>query len=118
MLPANNRLSSGSEIKRLVKSGHSLRGAHLTVYYQASGKPTSRIAFIVSKTVHRSAVVRNRLRRWLSAIGQESLGILVDSGSYDMVWIAHPSITKIASQREFRDALLPRIKKLAKNKTP
>ncbi len=63
MLAQTHRFHGLSALRPLYKSGSVIRGKSLAVRYQARKDETYRAAVVVSKKVHKSAVVRNRIRR-------------------------------------------------------
>lgn len=76
MLPKKYRLSLRTEFKQIKKEGKLIQGRlfGLLVASQPFSETktdisqTSKFAFIVSNKVSKKAVVRNRLRRWLSEV--------------------------------------------------
>lgn len=62
MLPRTKRIST-ELFKASGGKGRSLQGAFLSLRYTPSSD-TSRYAFVVSKQVGKTAVLRNKLRRW------------------------------------------------------
>lgn len=72
MLARTYRLRKNSDFQRLYKSGKRFATANLAFYYLPSNMEYSQIGFVVSKKVAKSAVVRNTLRRRISAIVEEN----------------------------------------------
>lgn len=68
MFGRNNRFHGQAGINKVYSSGKTVRGASLTLKYihKQSDKPF-RVAVVVSKKVHKSAVTRNRIRRRIFA---------------------------------------------------
>lgn len=65
MLAQQNRFHGSRAVRRLYKDGKTARTRLLSLKYKtASGQPL-RLAIVVSRKVHKSAVVRNRIRRRL-----------------------------------------------------
>lgn len=74
MLARPNRLTRGSDYKRVVRRGDRCAGAHTVTYVTRSANPDdARFGFIVSKQVG-SAVARNTVRRRLKAVCRGELG--------------------------------------------
>jgi ribonuclease P protein component len=71
----------------------------------------TRVATIVAKKVHSSAVKRHQYQRWLRAVAIELLPSLKQP--YDMVWVAKPKITELASAREVAQKVRPLFDKLS-----
>ena len=71
MLAKANRVTSAAEYKRIVRTGRRRRGA-LTLAYGRRDDPSAplRMGVIVARNVG-GAVVRNRVRRRIKAIGWE-----------------------------------------------
>jgi ribonuclease P protein component len=68
MFGRNNRFHGQTGISKVYSSGKAVRGANITLKYthSSSNKPF-RVAVVVSKKVHKSAVTRNRIRRRIYA---------------------------------------------------
>ncbi len=69
MLARANRITSAADYKRITRTGRRRRGA-LTLTYGRAGEPAQpfRMGVIVARNVGK-AVVRNRVRRRIKAIG-------------------------------------------------
>lgn len=64
MISAQNRFYGHGSIRAVYRSGQSVRGQNLSLKYLANPRrKTYRLAVVVSKKVHKSAVMRNRIRR-------------------------------------------------------
>jgi ribonuclease P protein component len=83
---------SGFEIKSIFSRGERQNTPFLSVYWRKTGQKSARVAYIVSKTVDKSAVSRNRLRRiireFLRNKHQELSG-------FDVVFILKPAAAKL-----------------------
>lgn len=68
MFGRNNRFHGQAGINKVYSSGKTVRGPNITLKYthNQSDKPF-RVAVVVSKKVHKSAVTRNRIRRRIYA---------------------------------------------------
>ncbi len=62
MLPSSRRLRA-SEVRVIIATGRSIRGEYLSAKYRLASGPF-RSAIVVSKKLAKTAVMRNRLRRW------------------------------------------------------
>jgi ribonuclease P protein component len=94
MLPAHHRLRRQADIARVFKAGKKLRSPHTVIYYLARpASPYSRAACIVSRKVHRSAVMRHRYQRWLRHTAKN----LIKNSPLimDIIIIALPSLARI-----------------------
>jgi ribonuclease P protein component len=69
MLPRENRLTSGDEIREVVKRGKRISTQDLTLHLIQTEGP-SKFAFVVGKTTG-NAVIRNLVKRRLREISRE-----------------------------------------------
>jgi len=79
-----NRFHGGREIRNIFRQGRIFRSDNFDVRLVESGK--SRLAVVVSKKIHKHAVVRNRIRRRVSEIIRELRSQY--SMTQDMVFVA------------------------------
>lgn len=64
MLSARYRFHGHGSLRYLFKNGQAIRSRHMTVkYIRNPRRNRCRVAVIISKKVHKSAVGRNRMRR-------------------------------------------------------
>jgi ribonuclease P protein component len=64
MINARHRFHGYGSLKAVYDRGQTVRSPHISLKYaERSGRKTYRVAVVVSRKVHRSAVVRNRIRR-------------------------------------------------------
>lgn len=64
MLTRKNRFNKSYQVRYVLKNGHSHKEGPLLFKYVAQNDThNAKIAVVVSKKVHKSAVVRNRIRR-------------------------------------------------------
>lgn len=63
MLAIAYRFHGHNSLRPVYQKGKALRSAHIKLLWQQSGRTAPRVAVVVSKKVHKSAVVRNRIRR-------------------------------------------------------
>lgn len=63
MLAKEFRFHRQNDVKRVYRNGSSVRSKPMNLKYLENKKKTNRVAVVVSKKVHKSAVVRNRIRR-------------------------------------------------------
>lgn len=90
MLAKANRIVRADDFRRIVRSGRRAGCQFAVVHSAPSAVAVSRFGFIVSKQVG-NAVVRNRVRRRLSAIVREELPSLETA---DIVIRALPAAAK------------------------
>lgn len=63
MLAKEFRFHRQKDVKRVYRDGSSVRSKQASLKYLKNKKETNRVAVVVSKKVHKNAVVRNRIRR-------------------------------------------------------
>ena len=64
MIPRTHRFHGRNSLKFVYQKGHTVRGPHFSVKSALNPKRrTYRVAVVVSRKVHKSAVMRNRMRR-------------------------------------------------------
>lgn len=68
MIPKQHRFHGLNALNPVYKRGRGIRQGALTLIYLPGKKSDYRLAVVVSKKVHKSAVVRNRIRRRLYEI--------------------------------------------------
>jgi ribonuclease P protein component len=90
MLPKINRLKKKKEIENIFKKGKTAGDGFLTLKILQNNSNISRFAFVVSKKVSTKAVVRNKVRRRLSATIENNFQII--KKGFDVVLVALPSL--------------------------
>ncbi len=98
MFAAAHRLSSSRDIERVIKSGVRIPTEHTVLYGLPASSGASRVACVVGKKVHKSAVIRHRIQRRLRAACREAL--LTISGAYDIVVIARGGQLQLMDMKE------------------
>lgn len=90
-LPSEKRLKRTKDFRTVSRSQHSAKEGKLLLKAKASQKNLSRFGIVVSKSVAKKAVDRNRMRRLLS----EALKGEQDSlkSPYDVVLVALPGFS-------------------------
>jgi len=68
MLPKENRLKKEKEFEAVFKGGRTFKGSCVFLKYLANGTDKTKIGFVVSKKVSKSAVVRNKAKRRMREI--------------------------------------------------
>ena len=102
MLSQKNRITKNADISTIKTTGQKINVRHLIIYYKPNPSPDPRFAFVVGKHVHKTAVVRHRYQRWMRGAAKAIAPHLKQS--FDMVWVARPSINQVVSQRQiFQD---------------
>jgi len=83
MLSRAHRFHGYGSLKFVYRNGQVVRGPFCSLKYTPNNRRTAyRVAVVVSKKVHKSAVVRNRIRRRIYEIVHESVK---PDQSYDLV---------------------------------
>lgn len=72
MLARKFRLRKNSDFQKLYKKGRRFTSPNLAFYYLPTNLENSQIGFVVSKKVSKKSVVRNKLRRRLSAVVEDN----------------------------------------------
>lgn len=73
MLTRSHRFHGYGSLRRAYSNGHTIRNSYVSLRYSQRpvGRPY-RVAVVVSRKVHKSAVVRNRVRRRIYEIVRQS----------------------------------------------
>ncbi len=109
MINRQHRFHGHGSLRFVYQRGASVRGAHHALRYCKNPKRhTYRLAVVVSRRVHKSAVVRNRIRRRLyEAVRLEAGGF---SQPYDLVFTVYDAqvaeMTPAALRASVRDQLV------------
>lgn len=90
MLPPANRLRRQRDFQRIFRAGSTARSPYLILRRVSSNTP--RVGFVVSTTVSKRAVVRNKLRRQMRSMVRE-MGVPANT---DMVIIAQKAALKLS----------------------
>ena len=84
MINRKHRFHGRGSLRFVYQKGKTLRGPYASVKYIANPRRASyRMAVVVSRKVHKSAVVRNRIRRRVYEVAREYEGQF--QGAYDIV---------------------------------
>lgn len=92
MLPKNHRLRHDRDFARLSKQGRPFYGPFCILRIRKSDSDPSKIGFVASGKIFKTAVARNRARRRMSEI----IRLHADSipSGFDMSFIAKPEVLK------------------------
>jgi len=85
MLPKDHRLRLEKEIKTLFAKGKSVFGLLIMIKMRPNRLPLSRFAVVVGTKISKRAVVRNRLRRQISAVVEKHLSQIAPG--FDVVFM-------------------------------
>lgn len=95
MIGRAHRFHGYGSLRYVYQNGKTIRGPLTALKYTANPSRTSyRLAVVVSKKVHKSAVVRNRIRRRLYEVVRLAVA---DNQAYDMVLTVFSE--KVADQK-------------------
>lgn len=79
MINARHRFHGRGSLKRVYNDGRTVRGQNISLKYLPRGcQRPYRVAVVVSRKVHKSAVTRNRIRRRIYEIVRQSDNELLD----------------------------------------
>lgn len=100
MISQKHRFHGQKGITRVYRQGGAVRGAQMTLKYLQNQRATHfRVAVVVSRKVHKSAVVRNRIRRRLYEIIRqlspqitEAYDLVIVVYSEDLAQLDHPAL--------------------------
>jgi ribonuclease P protein component len=96
MLPKKYRLVSRGDFTGVFDARSTARSGPITLLYKKTEKIFSRFGFVVSGTVSKKAVRRNRIRRQLHEIIRTHLFLV--RGGYDAVFRTYPDILDMSYQ--------------------
>ncbi len=110
MISTKHRFHGYGSLRYVYQNGRTVRGPLSALKFVANKKRTTyRLAVVVSKKVHKSAVTRNRIRRRLYEVvrGHES----EINGAYDIViTVYHEQIAKIPAG-DLEDTVVDQMKR-------
>lgn len=78
-----NRLSSKTEIQKIIRQGQKIFFKEIKIYFKKSNQEFSRAAIIIPKKIDKRAAIRNKIRRRAGEIIRKTIPAL--KISYDMV---------------------------------
>lgn len=90
MLPKRNRLKKKKDIERVLKNGKTFRERFILFKFIENDLKKSRFCFIVSQKISKKAVLRNKIRRWMSEAVRGKIKEL--KKEIDGIFIALPGI--------------------------
>lgn len=109
MLPKKNRLRHEKDFARLSVKGRPLYGPFCVLRAWKSGSKPSKIGFVASGKMFKTAVLRNRLRRRIREAFRPLVKTVPDG--YDMTFVARAEAEK-ADFKELQASLVHLIEKL------
>lgn len=98
MIHETHRFHGRGSLNFVYKNGKTIRGTHDSLkYVRNTRRKTYRVAVVVSRKVHKSAVVRNRIRRRLYEIIRERGSLITEP--YDIILTAFSEQLATADHR-------------------
>ena len=110
MLALKNRFHGHNSLRPLYQKGQSVYSANLKLLHAPARSKQFRVAVVVSKKVHKSAVVRNRIRR---RIYERVRHIMQDSRQpYDLIFVVQNQAPQTIASDALHSELLQLLKKV------
>lgn len=121
MLAQAHRFHGYGSLKGVYQRGQGFRGSLISVKYATSDKPKSkpkayRVAVVVSKKVHKSAVTRNRIRRRIYELVRKS-DIQLAPGTDVILTVFSEQVAELESTR-LQIMIEELLKKVADHQSP
>lgn len=90
MIERSHRFRGYNSLRFVYQKGHTVRTSALSLRYKLNNRRKNfRVAVVVSRKVHKSAIVRNRIRRRIFEIVRESNKANPITMPYDLVFIVY-----------------------------
>ena len=103
MINRSHRFHGYNALRYVYRQGKTARGSLCTLrYVQNPNRRTYRLAVVVSKKQHKSAVVRNRIRRRIYEAGRE---LIPQAAAYDLVITVMSDQLAIVSKKDINNIL-------------
>lgn len=88
MISQKHRFHGQKAITRVYRQGQAVRGSQMSLKYLRSNRVEQfRVAVVVSRKVHKSAVVRNRIRRRIYEVLREIAPQIIQP--WDLVFVVY-----------------------------
>lgn len=108
MITRKNRFHGYGSLKHVYQNGKVVRGPLSSLkYIRNERRNTYRVAVVVSKKVHKSAVVRNRIRRRIYEITRQSIAA---NEPYDLVITAYSDQLASLTSPELNGEIISKLK--------
>lgn len=108
MLSRTHRFHGYGSLRYVYKNGKVVRGQYCSLKYISNPRrSTYRVAVVVSKKVHKSAVVRNRIRRRIYELVREHVAA---EQSYDLVVTVFSEQLATLPAPQLQDAILTQLR--------
>ena len=110
MISRGNRFHGHGSLRHVYTRGETIRGQFFALKYRVNPKrKTYRAAIVVSKKVHKSAVVRNRIRRRLYELVRTNTN--PESTPTDMVFIVYSENVATMPAPELKEQVISQLQK-------
>jgi len=110
MITRTHRFHGHGSLRFVYARGQMLRGQYGSIKYILNTRnKTYRVAVVVSRKVHKSAVVRNRIRRRIYEIIRSEAENITEP--YDIVIIAYSDVLADMDQADLRERVIGKLKK-------
>lgn len=111
MLPRKHRLLHERDFARLSVKGRPFYGPYCVLRVWKSGSVPSKLGFVASGKLFKTAVERNSIRRRIREIVRTNLSLVPDG--FDMTFVAKPEI-RGSSHEDLKNSILHLIEKFPK----
>lgn len=110
MITKEHRFHGMTSLRFVFGRGKVIRGPYFSVRYALNQRrQTYRMAVVVSKKVHKSAVVRNRIRRRLYEIVRSHEAEI--TGAFDIVFSVHTVLPESLTHKQLKSLVIKQLKK-------
>ncbi|MEK7152854.1 MAG: ribonuclease P protein component [Patescibacteria group bacterium] len=110
MIDKTHRFQGHGSLRFVYQKGQTIRGSFCSLKYSANRRRnTYRIAVVVSRKVHKSAVVRNRIRRRMYEAFRNEAGRI--QGSFDLVFIVYSDQLAEAPSAQLQEVVSEKLEK-------
>lgn len=110
MIDRTHRFQGHSSLRFVYQKGQTIRGPFCSLKFIANQRRRRfRVAVVVSRKVHKSAVVRNRIRRRMYEIVRELAPRITES--YDLVFTAYSDQLAEMPAKQLEFAILEKLEK-------
>ena len=110
MIEKIHRFQGRGSLRFVYQKGQTARGAFSSLKYIVNKRRTTfRVAIVVSRKVHKSAVVRNRIRRRMYEIIRQQP--LENVAAYDLVFTAYSDQLAELPQADLEQAIVSQLEK-------
>ena len=110
MIDRTHRFQGHGSLRFAYQKGQTVRGQFCSLkYIRNRRRSTYRVAVVVSRKVHKSAVVRNRIRRRIYEIVRSAEPRIM--GSYDLIFTAYSDQLAEMPHEQLSEAVMDKLDK-------